>query len=142
MAKPQKSKAEFSLDHVAFGTLLPFCAAIPFEVLGLGVVSFAKLNARIKASLKNPNSLEACIEFSLVKENEDLIKKPLFFGDVNAHVIDEDLKLYLIAPHITQSEAEAILKFFLLTPFRTLSKRIPTNVLCSLQIRYRFFLFG
>ncbi len=52
LAKPLKSKAEFSLDHVAFGTLLPFCAAIPFEIMGVGVISFAKQNARIKASLE------------------------------------------------------------------------------------------
>src|SRR5579871_6077609 len=52
LAKPLKTKGEFSIDHVAFGTLLPFCAAIPFEILGVGVISFAKQNARITATLK------------------------------------------------------------------------------------------
>jgi len=129
MAKPLKIRGEFSLDHLAFGTLLPFCAAIPFEIVGGGVISFAKQTARIIASLKNAFTKEAAIEFSLLKEGGEPIKKPLFFGDVNAHVLDEDLKLYLIAPHITQMEAEAIVN----------SPSLPLLGLCQKESRQMFY---
>lgn len=108
LAKPTKNKAEFLLDHNSFGSLLPFCSVIPFEIIGVGVLSFARVNARIKASLKNAHTPDACIEFSLLKGPEK-IKKPQFFGDVNAYVIDDHLKLHLITPNLTQTEAEAIL---------------------------------
>lgn len=129
MAKPLKSKSEFLLDHASFGALLPFCAAIPFEIIGVGVLSFAKQNARIRAALKNPHGKDASIEFSLQKETGGQIKKPLFFGDVNAHVIDEDLKLYPIVPHLTQGEAEAILT----------SPPLPLLGLCQKESRQMFY---
>ncbi len=72
---------------------------------------------------------DVSIEFSLLKEGGGAIKKPLFFGDVNAHVLDEDLKLYLIAPQITQSEAESILN----------SPPLPLLGLCQKESRQMFY---
>lgn len=129
MAKPTKSKAEFTLDHSSFGSLLPFCAAIPFEITSMGVISFAKQHARIKATLKNPHTPDASIEFSLAKSGGGKIKKPVFFGDVNAYVIDEDLKLYAIVPNLTQSEAEAIVH----------SLPLPLLGLCQKESRQMYY---
>lgn len=129
MAKPTKNKAEFILDHSSFGSLLPFCSAIPFEIANAGVISFAKQQARIRATLKNPYSPEACIEFSLAKNGAGKIKKPMFFGDVNAYVIDEDLKLYAIAPNLTPAEAEAIV----------FSAPLPLLGLCQKESRQMFY---
>ena len=129
MAKPTKNKAEFIIDHIVFGSLLPFCSAIPFEIASLGVISFAKQNARIRASLAAPNTPEAAIEFTLIKGSGGKIKKPLFFGDINAYVIDEDLKLYSIAPNLTQSEAEAIVT----------SMPLPLLGLCQSDSRQMFY---
>lgn len=129
MAKPTKNRAEFTLDHTSFGTILPFCAAIPFEITSIGVISFAKQNARIRASLKSADTLEAAIEFSLTKTGGAKIKKPLFFGDVNAYVIDDELKLYAIAPNLTQSEAEAIIN----------SLPLPLLGLCQKESRQMFY---
>ena len=142
LAKPTKNKAEFTLDHASFSSILPFCSAIPFEVMGEGVVSFAKLNARIKASLKLGPKKNPMIEFSLLHGNNEKINNPRFFGDVNAYVIDEHLKLQMIVPNLTQSEAEAILS----------SPSLPILGLCQKESRemfyalsrlgIRFFLFG
>lgn len=129
MAKPTKNRAEFTLDHASFGTILPYCAAIPFEVTGTGVITQAKLNARIKATLKNGHSQDAYIEFSLLKSSAEQIEKPMFFGEVNAYVVDEDLKLYLITPHLTQGEAESILG----------SLALPILGLCQKESRQMFY---
>ncbi len=129
MGKPTKSRAEFILDHASFGTLLPYCAAIPFEVTGVGVITFSKQNARIKASLKNAHTNEAHIEFSLLKASMDVIEKPMFFGEVNAYVIDQELRVYLITPNLTQAEAESILS----------SSALPLLGLCQKESRQMFY---
>lgn len=129
MAKPLKSKNEFVLDHASFGMLLPFSAAIPFEIMGVGVISFARQNARITASLNHPFTRDANIQFSLETQDGEAIKKFHLFGDVNAHVIDEDLKLYLILPNLTESEAEAILT----------SPHLPLLGLCQKESRQMFY---
>jgi SNF2 family DNA or RNA helicase len=129
MAKPTKSKAEFLLDHASFGTILPYFAAIPFEVTGRGVISFAKQNARIKASLVHAHTEEAAILFSLLKASNEPIVNPMFFGEVNAYVIDQDLKLYLITPNVTQAEAESILS----------SSSLPLLGLCQKESRQMFY---
>ncbi len=129
LAKPTKNKAEFTLDHASFSTILPFCSAIPFEVVGEGVISFAKLNARIKASLKKGKNDQPMIEFSLLHGNNEKIDNPRFFGDVNAYVIDAQLKLQMIVPNLTQSEAEAILS----------SPSLPILGLCQKESRDMFY---
>jgi len=129
LAKPTKTKAEFTIDHTSFGTILPFCSAIPFELIGEGVISFAKQNAKIKASLKKGEANEAAIEFSLLEDSGNKIKNPRFFGDVNAYVIDDQLKLYLIVPNLTQLEAEVILT----------SPQLPLLGLCQKDSREMFY---
>lgn len=129
MAKPTKNKAEFLLDHASFGTILPYCAAIPFEVTGTGVISLSKQNARIKASLKNAHTMEAQIEFSLLKSSAEKLEKPMFFGEVNAYVIDKDLRLYLVSPNLTQAEVESILN----------SPALPLVGLCQKESRQMFY---
>ncbi len=129
LAKPTKNKSEFSLDHTSFGSLLPYCAAIPFELAGVGVLSFAKLNARIKATLKEGANKEPIIEFSLLPGNNEKIVNPRFFGDVNAYVIDDQLRLHLLVPNLTQSEAEAILS----------SPPLPLLGLCQKESREMFY---
>lgn len=129
LAKPTKNKSEFTLDHTSFGSLLPYCGAIPFELAGEGVLSFAKLNARIKASLKEGPNKEPLIEFSLLPGNEEKITNPKFFGEVNAYVVDDQLKLHLIVPNLTQSEAEAILS----------SPPLPLLGLCQKESREMFY---
>lgn len=129
MAKPTKSKSEFLLDHASFGTMLPYCAAIPFEVTGLGVIAFAKQNARIKASLNHAHTDDAQIEFSLLRASAEEIDKPMFFGEVNAYVIDQDLRLYLITPNLTQAEADSILS----------SQALPLLGLCQKESRQMFY---
>ncbi len=109
IAKPTKKRGEFTLDHASFSSLLPFSSAVPFEVFGVGVISAARQNARIKATVSNRGEPNEAIVFSLVKNSIDPLKNPRFFGDVNAYVIDEELRLYPIFPHITQAEAEAVL---------------------------------
>jgi len=109
LAKPTRAKSEFVLDHASFSILLPYCSAIPFELTGVGVISPAKYNARIKATLRTKKQ-ENTIEFSLLSGSQEKIKDPQFFGDINAYVIDHDLKLQLLVPHLTQKEAEAIVR--------------------------------
>lgn len=128
LAKPTKSKSEFILDHASFGIILPYCSAIPFEIAGLGVINASKLNARIKASFSKGDKTEA-IEFSLLSGSQEKIKEPRFFGDINAYVLDHDLKLQLLVPNLTQSEAEAILS----------SPPLPLMGLCQKDSRQMFY---
>ncbi|HXW60449.1 MAG TPA: hypothetical protein VEK06_02820, partial [Myxococcota bacterium] len=109
LAKPTKSKSEFVLDHASFGIILPYCSAIPFEVVGIGVINASIENARIKATLRNAGQNESAIEFSLLSGSQEKIKEPRFFGDVNAYILDKNLRLQVLVPHVTPSEAEAIL---------------------------------
>lgn len=129
LAKPTKSKTEFTLDHASFSSILPYCSAIPFEVVGEGVLSSAKSNARIKASLKYDANKNPTIGFSLLQGNGTKISQPRFFGDVNAYVVDEQLKLQIIVPNITQSEAELILG----------SPTLPLLGLCQKESREMFY---
>jgi SNF2 family DNA or RNA helicase len=129
IAKPQKAKAEFTLDHTSFGSLLPYCSVIPFEIIGTGVISPAPQHAVIKALLKDAETKDVGIEFLLLNSNQEEIKEPLFFGDVNAYVIDENLKLYLITPNVTQNEAHSILN----------SSRLPLLGLCQKESRQMFY---
>lgn len=129
LAKPTKSKSEFILDHASLGIILPYCSAIPFEVAGAGVINASKQNARIKASLKDGDQANSAIEFSLLNGLEEIIKEPRFFGDVNAYVLDQDLKLQLLVPNLTQGEAEAILS----------SAPLPLMGLCQKDSREMFY---
>lgn len=129
MAKATKAKSEFLLDQASFGTLLPFCSVIPFEVSGSGVITTAKQSARIKSTLKNADTNEVAITFVLLKGASEKLNSTSFFGDINAYVIDDDLKLYQIAPSITKSEAKALLD----------SSELPLVGLCQKDARDMFY---
>lgn len=129
IAKPQKNKSEFTLDHASFGSLLPYASVIPFEIWDAGVINPAPQHARIKAVLKHADTPDAFIEFELIDSLDETIKQPTFFGDVNAYVIDDNLKLYLITPNVTQSEAQAILS----------STPLPLLGLCHKESRHMFY---
>lgn len=128
LAKPTKSRSEFIIDHAVFSALLPYCSAIPFEISGLGVISPSKLNARIKASLIKIDEEDAIV-FSLNSDSQEKISNPLFFGEINAYVLDQDLKLHLLVPYLTPAEAEAILS----------SPPLPLLGLCHKDSREMFY---
>jgi SNF2 family DNA or RNA helicase len=129
IAKPLRAKAEFSLDHTNFSSLLPYCTAIPFELAGEGVISMAKMNARIKASLSEDEEQGPVISFSLLKDSMEKISNPRLFGDINTYVIDKNLKAQIIVPAITAGEAELILS----------SPKLPLVGLCQRDSREMFF---
>lgn len=129
IAKPTKNKGEFLVDHASFGSLLPFASAIPFEISSHGVLSFSRHQARIRAQLKDAHSPDSAIVFSLVKTGGSKLKNPLFFGDINAYVIDEDLKLYPITPNVTEAEAISIIN----------SAPLPLLGLCQKESRQMFY---
>jgi superfamily II DNA or RNA helicase len=108
LAKPTRTKSEFMLDYAGFNILLPYCSAIPFELIGVGVIGPSQSPARVKASLKSKDN-ENSIEFSLVSGTDERIKDPKFFGDINAYIIDNNCKLQIIIPHLTPQEAEAVI---------------------------------
>lgn len=109
IAKPAKNRGEYILNNNAFSRILPYCAAVPFEISGLGVISFAKVNASIKAQLMKNEKGQSEILFVLVKGADEPIENPRFFGDINAYVIDQSGKLYTLVPYITPEEAISIL---------------------------------
>lgn len=109
IAKPSKNKSEFLMSPTGFSRLLPYCNAVPFEIVGLGVLSFSKQNASIKARLHSNTDNHPEINFSLMKGME-AIENPVFFGDINAFIIDENAKLYALHPPVTPEEADSILR--------------------------------
>lgn len=129
IAKPQKNKAEFSLDHAGFGSLLPFSSVIPFEIIGLGVINPSPRPASITTKLMHAGTPDEAIEFLLVDSNNNEIKDPSFYGDVHAYVVDNQQRLYLITQNVTQSESQAILH----------SAPLPLLGLCQKQSRGIFY---
>lgn len=110
IAKPMKTKTDFTIDHTSFATLLPYVSLIPFEISGEGVLILHKEPATIKTILKNDDKdITTAIEFILCDSNNQVINNPIFYGDVNTYVIDDKLKLYSINPNITQNQVETIL---------------------------------
>ena len=103
--KPTKNKSEFQINYLCFSKILPFCAAIPFEIINHGVLTISKQHAFIKAFF---NKEKSTLEFNLVKSSFEKIDNPQFFGEINAYAIDDDYKVYLISPPITPIEAKSI----------------------------------
>lgn len=125
-AKPTRNKCEFQLNHASFSKLLPFCGAIPFEINNIGIITQSKQHAYIKAFLNKEKNV---LEFYLVKASLEKINNPQFFGEINAYVIDEDAKVYLISPPITPNEAKSIVS----------SGELPLLGLCQQESRQIFY---
>lgn len=131
IAKPSKNKSEFIVDYASLSSILSYCSAIPFEIMGEGVISVAEQNACIQASLidNEDETTGKSIEFSLMVDGKEFLEKPNIFGDIGAHIVDEQLKLYAIVPAITAGEAEAILS----------SGGLPLSGLCQEESRKMFY---
>lgn len=121
-----KNKSEFQISYASFSKILPFCSAIPFEIVNHGVLTISKQHAHLKAFFDKEKNI---LELNLIKSSFEKINNPLFFGEINAYAIDEDYKVYLISPPITPTEAKSIIT----------AGELPLLGLCQKDSRQMFY---
>lgn len=106
-------KGRFSLTKAQIGRLLAFAQDVPLEVEGKGAVAVIPKPARITGRVKDVVLPSGDGGTALVFEATDAegarIKDPQILGEREAFLLDDQLKLYRVAPPLLPGEANALL---------------------------------
>jgi superfamily II DNA or RNA helicase len=107
-------KGRFSLTKAQIGRLLAFAQDVPLEVEGKGAVAVIPRPARITGRVNDVALPSGEGGTALVFEATDgdgaTILVPQILGEREAFLLDEQLKLYRVAPPLLPAEARALLQ--------------------------------
>ena len=106
-------KGRFSLTKAQIGRLLAFAQDVPLEVEGKGAVAViprpARITGRVKDVVLPSGEGGTALTFEATDADGATIKDPQILGEREAFLLDEQLKLYRLAPPLLPGETRALL---------------------------------
>lgn len=102
-------KGCFALTRAQLGRLLAFASDVALEVEDRGAIAQVGRPARITGRVRDQGDDGLALVFEATDPDGERIESPLVLGDREAYLLDEQLKLYRLAPPLLPEEAKALL---------------------------------